>query len=129
MAGTALALPDRETATGPGGTCGPAGGGTESGIGRVRLLGGRESEEISPGVHLPEATLRDKHLAPSFTCAGVLWLQADAGIFRSYQAHPLQLRQEMLAFEDTLPVDVDSPFPPRPSFLGGQLARIVDEVG
>lgn len=128
MAGTALALPHRKTAAGPGGTCGPAGGRAEGGIGRVRLLGRGESEEVSPGVHLPEATLRDEHLAPSFTRAGIFWFQADAGIFRGYQAHALQLRQEMLAFEDALPVDVDSPLALRPSCFRGELARIIGEV-
>ena len=91
---------------------------------RARLLRA-EREEVDPRVQLPEALPTDEHLHPPLAriAHAVLGIKPDTRVLGRNQAHPLQLRKQVLALEDALAVDINTPLALRLALVGRQVRR------
>lgn len=70
-----------------------------------------ESEKEKARIELPEAATAHKHVGPAAGVACLDGLETDGRVFASYQAHSLELLEQVPAFEDSLTLDVHPPIP------------------
>lgn len=76
----------------------------------------RKSEKKQSRGQLPKRPTGSEHLRPAFGSV-LCWIEANRGILRCNQTHPLQFLDEVPASKDALSPDVDPPFSSRPSLL------------